>query len=57
MFPNDWKEAIVLPILIKAGLESAFESFRPISNLAYISKVIERAVYNQTPAHLLRWNY
>ncbi len=56
-FPNDWKEAIVLPILKKAGLESAFENLRPISNLAYISKLIERAVYNQTHAHLLRWNY
>ena len=56
-FPNDWKEAIVLPILKKAGLESAFENLHPISNLAYISKLIERAVYNQTHAHLLRWNY
>ena len=46
-FPNDWKEAIILPILKKAGLESSFDNLRPISNLAYISKLIERAVYNQ----------
>ena len=42
-FPNDWKEAIILPILKKAGLESSFDNLRPISNLAYISKLIERA--------------
>ena len=33
-FPNDWKEAIILPILEKAGLESSFDNLRPISNLA-----------------------
>ena len=31
-FPRDWKEAIILPILKKSGLESAFENLRPISN-------------------------
>ena len=55
-FPNDWKEAIILPILKKAGLESSFDNLRPISNLAYISKLIERAVYNQIHDHLLCWN-
>ena len=40
-FPSDWKEAIILPILKKAGLESSFDNLRPISNLAYISKLIE----------------
>ena len=55
-FPNDRKEAIILPILKKAGLESSFDNLRPISNLAYISKLIERAVYNQIHDHLLCWN-
>ena len=55
-FPSDWKEAIILPILKKAGLESSFDNLRPISNLAYISKLIERAVYNQIHDHLLCWN-
>jgi hypothetical protein len=56
-FPRDWKEAIILPILKKSGLESAFENLRPISNLAYISKLIERAVYNQTHDHILRCGF
>ena len=56
-FPNDWKEAIILPILKKAGLESSFDNLRPISNLAYISKLIQRVVYNQIHDHLLCWNH
>ena len=36
-FPNDWKEAIILSLLKKARLVSAFENLRPISNLAYVS--------------------
>ncbi|CAB3987345.1 Hypothetical predicted protein, partial [Paramuricea clavata] len=56
-FPRDWKEAIILPRLKKSGLESAFENLRPISNLAYISKLIERAVYNQTHDHILRCGF
>ena len=56
-FPRDWKEAIIRSILKKSGLESAFENLRPISNLAYISKLIERAVYNQTHDHILRCDF
>ena len=34
-FPNDWKEAIILPIFKKSGPESSFDNLRLISNLAY----------------------
>ena len=50
-FPNDWKKAI----LKKAGLESSFDNLRPISNLAYIYKLIETAVYNKIHDNLLCW--
>ena len=53
-FPNDWKEAIILPPLKKARLDSAFENLRPISNLAYVSKLTERAVYNQIHEYMLQ---
>ena len=56
-FPRDWKEAIILPILKKSGLESAFENLRPVSNLGYISKLIERAVYNEMHDHILRCGF
>ena len=53
-FPNDWKEAIILPLLKKARLDSVFENLRPNSNLAYVSKLTERAVYNQMHEYMLQ---
>jgi hypothetical protein len=47
VFPEDWKEAVVKPLLKKLGLDPLFMNLRPVSNLAYISKLIERAVFNQ----------
>ena len=41
-------------MLKKLGLESLFKNLRPVSNLAYISKLTERAVFNQTYDHLVR---
>ena len=54
IFPECWKEAIVIPLLKKLGLDSIFKNLRPVSNLAYVSKLIERAVFNQTYDHLVR---
>ena len=53
-FPDCWKEAVVIPLLKKPGLESLFKNLRPVSNLAYISKLTERAVFNQIYDHLVR---
>ena len=47
IFPDCWKEAVIIPLLKKPGLESVFKNSRPVSNLAYISKLTERAVFNQ----------
>ena len=54
IFPDCWKEAVVIPLLKKLGLESLFKNLRPVSNLAYISKLTERAVFNQIYDHLVR---
>ena len=35
------------PLLKKAGIDLIFKNYRPISNLSFLSKVIERAVCNQ----------
>ena len=42
-FPQVWKEALVKPLLKKAGLAADFSNLRPISNLKFISKLTERA--------------
>ena len=52
IFPCIWKEADVQPRLKKQGLEVLFENLRPISNLPYVSKLVERTVRNQFHNHL-----
>ena len=43
---------MVIPLPKKKWIESEFKNFRPISNLAFISKLIEKAVLNQIVIHL-----
>ena len=35
--PVAWKEALVLPLLEKPGLDILFKDFRPVSNLPFVS--------------------
>ena len=47
-FPTTWKHAIVTPLLKMAGLdESVPTTYRPVSNLLFLSKVLERIVHHQ----------
>ena len=46
IFPDDWRKAKVSPVY-KAEARNAPDSYRPISILPAISKVIERTVYTQ----------
>ncbi|CAB4007269.1 Hypothetical predicted protein [Paramuricea clavata] len=48
-----WKEALVHPLLKKIGIEATFMNFRPVSNLPFISKLPERAVFEQTRIHMV----
>ncbi len=47
VFPDQFLHAIVLPLLKKLGLELVFPSYRPVSNLMFLSKLSERAVASQ----------
>ena len=48
IFPTDWKESLVTPLLKKEGLNvSLLENYRPVSNLSFISKLVEKAIFNQ----------
>ena len=49
--PDDWKSAIVKPLLKKSGLELTYKNFRPVSNLPFISKIVEKAVLSQLFKH------
>ena len=52
VFPDEWKLALVIPLIKKLGLELIYQSYRPVSNLPFISKVVERAVIDQDTVHM-----
>ena len=51
-FPSEWKDAIVKPLFKKAGLSMDNKNLRQMSNLQFVSKVTERAVFDQLHKHL-----
>ena len=51
-FPVAWKTAHVVPLLKKVGLDLVLQNYRPVSNLQFISKLVERAVVHQLWCHL-----
>ena len=54
-FPTTWKHALVTPLLKKDGLdETVSTNYRPIINLPFLSKVLERIVHHQLIGHLVR---
>ena len=50
-FLRSWKTAIVTPLLKKHGMEPVKSSYRPVSNLSYISKLVEKAMLGQINTH------
>ena len=55
-FPDNWKEAEVIPILKDGDHERAANN-RPLSLLAVASKVLERIVLNKFSAYLTKNNH
>ena len=52
-FASNWKCALVNPLLKKTGLDLVFKNYRRVSNLQYVSKPTERAVFNQLHEHMM----
>jgi hypothetical protein len=53
VFPEELKKALVIPRIKKSTLDPAqCASYRPVSNLSYLSKVLERAAAEQLAEHL-----
>ena len=51
--PDLYKQAVVKPLLKKSGLdEHQLKNFRPVSNLNFLSKILERVVLNQILQHI-----
>ena len=51
-FSTQWKVAQVKPLLKKPGIVTEFSHLRPVSNLKYISKLVESAATQQILNHL-----
>lgn len=55
IFPDSEKSAIVRPLLKKLSLDNnELKNFRPVSNLTYLSKLIEKAIQYQLVPHLIK---
>ena len=50
-FPTPCKSSIIFPLIKKQGLE-ILKNYRPVSNLSFISKIIEKAIATQIHDHL-----
>ena len=53
-FPASCKSAIISPLIKKTGLDSEIlKNYRPVANLSFISKIIEKAIATQIHSHLI----
>ena len=53
-FYKGLKVAHVKPLIKKKGMDAVFKSFHPVSNLSYISKLVERFAADQLVDHVSR---
>ena len=55
VFPSSLKQGIITPLLKKSTLDhELFSSYRPITNIAFLAKTLERVVSVQTRNYLTR---
>ena len=55
-FTDNLKEAILRALLKKSNMDLTFKNYCPVSNLAYFSKLIEKAVCNQITSFAAQTN-
>ena len=55
--PDSFKHAVVGPLLKKQNMPpNELKNYRPVSNLPFLSKILEKVVLNQLKGHLLKYN-
>ena len=55
-FITDWKQAIVRPLLKKTGSKPLHKKYRPVSNLSFLSKLVEWCMLQQLLDHCTQHN-
>ena len=54
MIPKSLKTALIQPLWKKTGLDNdILKNYRPVSNLTFISKVIEKVISGRLIEHLI----
>ena len=54
VFPTSCKSSIVIPLIKKPGLDrEMLKNYRPVSNLSFLSKVIEKVISIRILGHIL----
>ena len=54
VFPTPCKSSIIFPLIKKQGLDpEILRNYRPVANLSFISKIIEKAIATQIHDHLI----
>ena len=48
IFAQTWKTAIICPLVKKAELALQLSNFRPVSNLSFLSRVVECAYFSNS---------
>ena len=51
MFAKEWKMALLHPLIKKVGLDTIKSNFQPVSNLSFISQLVEKAAIGQLVQH------
>ena len=55
-FCDKWKSAVVWPLIKAISKGTVKENYRPVSNLPFISKIIEKCTLNQLNKHCDTYN-
>ena len=54
IFPSSCKSSIVIPVIKKPGLDSELlKNYRPVSNLSFLSKIIEEVISTQLVTYIV----
>ena len=57
-FPSSYKSAVITPLLKKPSLDhNDLKIYWPVSNLSFMSKILDRVVVFQLMSHLNRYNF
>ena len=51
-FSNEWKTSVIMPLIKKSGADRSCGNYRPVNNLPFLSKVVERSALLQINRNL-----